>query len=533
MYIQYNSCESRKDLSFQEFTRQIVEQAGREAPNKAVIDLRDNGGGSSEISNPLIEAMRSNPSLKPPGGVFVLTGLGTYSSGLIVALRFREQFQALVAGEPTAERPNHYGNLRSLRLPNSGMTVSYSTRYFAALEDNPPTLMPELRIAPSAADYFGGRDPVMDAVLKLPGTIEESFRAVIAKEPGNARAYIALAKIDRSRAEAILKDGIAASPQSAALRLELAGYYGEKKQYALARDLLSAGPETDASILCRMGRLYLQERNFARAEDAFLKCHRLEPDSLHGLQGAVDVLAAQNKMDSAWRLLDEEAAKDSGGREVRIFAGRLAAGAGRLDVAAAQYERAIAETGARSPDAFEMWMELSEIYRKKGDARGAIRAFQKDMDVVDGMVKTMPVGPGMLLGYVRGFYEQAQRREPNDGVLLNNLSAVLAKMGTNLDRAAAMAEQSRQVLPEILDVMDNLGYVYLKQKRTEQALEALRDAANREPGNSRYRLHFAMALEASGNREGAILELEAALKASDDARDQVEEMLRKLAPPSR
>ena len=77
--------------------------------------------------------------------------------------------------------------------------------------------------------------------------------------------------------------------------------------------------------------------------------------------------------------------------------------------------------------------------------------------------------------------------------------------GTSLRGAAGT------IHPEILDVIDNLAYVYLKRNETARAVTLMRDAANREPGDSRYRLHFAMALKASGNREGAVLELEAAL----------------------
>jgi Flp pilus assembly protein TadD len=81
-----------------------------------------------------------------------------------------------------------------------------------------------------------------------------------------------------------------------------------------------------------------------------------------------------------------------------------------------------------------------------------------------------------------------------------------------LDRAVSMAERTRRALPEILGVMDNLGYVYLKRNETARALEVLREIADREPGNSSYRVHLAIALEASGDREAAIRELEEALK---------------------
>ena len=49
----------------------------------------------------------------------------------------------------------------------SGIEVRISTRYWqkGGPDDHRPWIAPELPVAVSSADYFSGRDPVLEAVL--------------------------------------------------------------------------------------------------------------------------------------------------------------------------------------------------------------------------------------------------------------------------------------------------------------------------------------------------------------------------------
>ena len=73
-------------------------------------------------------------------------------------------------GEPTGGKPNTYGEVRTFELPNSKLVVAYSTKYFRLIKSaDPPSVIPDQLIETSSADYFAGRDPVLEFVLGIDG----------------------------------------------------------------------------------------------------------------------------------------------------------------------------------------------------------------------------------------------------------------------------------------------------------------------------------------------------------------------------
>jgi C-terminal processing protease CtpA/Prc len=131
---------------------------------RLVIDLRLNGGGNSAILDPWITEIKSSP-LSKKGSLFVIIGRATFSSAIMNAVRLRKETAATLIGEPTAGKPNHFGEVRSFELPNSSITVSYSTKYFRESDEDSPSLMPDMLVEQTSADYLAGRDPVLDAIM--------------------------------------------------------------------------------------------------------------------------------------------------------------------------------------------------------------------------------------------------------------------------------------------------------------------------------------------------------------------------------
>ena len=71
---------------------------------------------------------------------------------------------AVLVGTPTGGKPNSYGDVSTFSLPNSGLQVGYSTKYFRLREgEDPPSVAPEVTVETTLADVRSGRDPLLEA----------------------------------------------------------------------------------------------------------------------------------------------------------------------------------------------------------------------------------------------------------------------------------------------------------------------------------------------------------------------------------
>ena len=81
------------------------------------------------------------------------------------AVDFRRELDAILVGQPTGARPNGYQENDEMRLPRSGLVVSYSTRYYKFQDEDTPGVMPDQVITPTWAAFRAGRDLALEWVL--------------------------------------------------------------------------------------------------------------------------------------------------------------------------------------------------------------------------------------------------------------------------------------------------------------------------------------------------------------------------------
>jgi hypothetical protein len=167
VYFEYNSCTNDPKSPFSEFRPKLKETLSQSGVKRLVVDLRLNGGGNSAILDPWISEIKWS-ALNKKGSLFVIIGRSTFSSAILNALRLRNETAATLIGEPTAGKPNHFGEVRAFELPNSSIKVSYSTKYFRESDDDTPSLMPDILVEQTSADYLAGRDPVLDVIISSP-----------------------------------------------------------------------------------------------------------------------------------------------------------------------------------------------------------------------------------------------------------------------------------------------------------------------------------------------------------------------------
>lgn len=146
--------------------RAMLQMVKEQQPDKLVIDLRQNGGGDyNEGLKHLVHPIRDFPSINRKGHLFVLVGPFTFSAAMSNAAHFRYQTAALLVGQTIGEKPNSYQEPREMTLPNSHLTVRYSTKFYQFVESGENIIRPDQEILTTWEDYKAGRDPVLEWVL--------------------------------------------------------------------------------------------------------------------------------------------------------------------------------------------------------------------------------------------------------------------------------------------------------------------------------------------------------------------------------
>jgi hypothetical protein len=138
------------------------------AVERVVVDLRQNTGGDNTTYGNLLSAL-TQLAADRPGSLVVLTDRVTFSAAANFATRLEQQTDARFAGEPMGGGLNFWNDVDWVELPDFvvPMRVAVSTRYWEMAEPADPRLSiePDLAIPVTAADYFAGRDPLLEAVL--------------------------------------------------------------------------------------------------------------------------------------------------------------------------------------------------------------------------------------------------------------------------------------------------------------------------------------------------------------------------------
>jgi len=172
-YIQYNRCWSREVEEqfgsgasalfmplFKEFEKEVSLVIKKKEIDKLVFDMRFNSGGNSAQGTRFIKKL-SKTKLKGKGEFYVVVGRKTYASAIINTLDIIDYADAVIAGEETGGKPNHFGEINRFVLPESKLVVNCSSKYFRLTEEDPPSILPELQAPISFDQYMHGIDPVL------------------------------------------------------------------------------------------------------------------------------------------------------------------------------------------------------------------------------------------------------------------------------------------------------------------------------------------------------------------------------------
>jgi hypothetical protein len=166
-YVQLNRVGDAPDQTLAAFASRLRAFVDSGAVDRLVLDLRLNRGGDGTLLQPLLLSLIRSPKLEGPGRLFVIIGRSTFSAAQFLVHDLEEYTDAVFVGEPTAGKPNSYGDSRRITLPNSGITVRASIYHWQRAHplDVRPWKGPDVAAELTSRDYRANVDPAMREIL--------------------------------------------------------------------------------------------------------------------------------------------------------------------------------------------------------------------------------------------------------------------------------------------------------------------------------------------------------------------------------
>jgi putative PEP-CTERM system TPR-repeat lipoprotein len=404
-----------------------------------------------------------------------------------------------------------------------------------------------------------------------PDEARKRFEALLAREPKNYRALLAVADIrqrsgtkpeevtqllidavklnsgevavrlalveqqlGRRQAKAALgsaQEGLLAFPDNAEMldalgRASLAA--GDTQQAIIAfKKLASAHPEMPLPYL-RLAECYAIDKAYNSATQNLRKALEIDPKLLPAQQALVRIALAENRSADALnvaRSLQKQRPTEAVGYllETDIHASRR------------EWEPAIASarTALERERSSRIAIRLHSLYSVAGrqpDADRFAAAWLKEMPR-DAVLMTHLATVALErkdYATAEAHFRQVQALRPDDAVVLNNIAWVMVQQGK--PGAVALADRANQLLPEQPLIMDTLASALAADKQWPKAIEWQQKAVDKVPDRAGYRLNLAKLLLDSGDRARARTELEVLAKLSSQVPAQVEavQLLKKL-----
>lgn len=180
IYLQFNRSQNMPEgASFAEFASEVESFVSKRQVDVFILDLRFNTGGNNQIAAGLMERIVALEKEKKIGRLFVITGRATFSAGISHAAYLKQYGTATFVGEPVGDELDTWSEGGNIVLPNSGLTVHFTNGYHSLSAVERPEyepyewsdldltdLAPDLLVRVSSEDYFSGRDPVLETILK-------------------------------------------------------------------------------------------------------------------------------------------------------------------------------------------------------------------------------------------------------------------------------------------------------------------------------------------------------------------------------
>jgi beta-lactamase regulating signal transducer with metallopeptidase domain/tetratricopeptide (TPR) repeat protein len=260
-----------------------------------------------------------------------------------------------------------------------------------------------------------------------------------------------------------------------------------------------------------------------------------DSDPILGVMRQVESLMGQGRQSEALELLRSEVKENPKRTDLRLSLGNVAVRAGKYDLAVATFQEILAQLPEESTAAGDLYLRLGETYRRMGDLGPAVAALQHARALLPDNIVVINVFALVLDAAGRSTeaereYRKAIELDPRNGVSMNNLAYLLSRSAGHLNEALDFALQAHELLPDMYEVEDTVGWVHLKMNHADQAIEMFDQLVRKQPQHSTYRYHLAMAFAQKGYKASAVEQLKAALECSpgQEEADKIRQLLNEL-----
>jgi len=510
---------------------------------KTSVALSQLASGQSEIAYRELEAIAS-------AGTDVKADMALISSYL--AKRDYDQAQKSIEGLEKKQPENPLvPHLRGLAMVGKGDIAGARAYFEKALLKKPDYY-------PAAASLAN-----LDLADKKPEAAKQRLEQIVAKDPKNMQALLALADL-RAKLGGKTEDvvdligrAISSNPVEIMPRLVLINYYlgikATEKALSAAQDALSVFPDRP-EILDAVGRAQQASMDFNQALITYGKLAGLVPNSPQPYLRMAEIHLAAKDKDAAMQSLQKALSVKSDSVDAQKGIVLLYLEAGRTDDAL-KVAREIQKQRPKDALGYIVEGDIHAFGKSWKEAAAAYRSGLKQVDATElaaklhgallaggGTGEADRFANGWLSGHAndlnfrmylaetasaRGDYAAASKHyrilmdaEPNNSVILNNLA--WASSQNNDPKAIEYAEMANKLAPDQPDYMDTLGVLLVAKGETDQGIALLKKALALAPQRAAIRLNLARALVKTGDKSEAKKELDELAKMGDKFPQQKE-----------
>jgi putative PEP-CTERM system TPR-repeat lipoprotein len=354
---------------------------------------------------------------------------------------------------------------------------------------------------------------------------EKAFQEVVRLNPRATVARVELSKLQLASArpqesltsaETAVKD----QPQSLEVRLTLVRSLTVTRDYQRAeremQSLLREYPQ-HARVHVQQGVLAGAQSQIAAARASFDRALTLDSGSIDALTGLIALDLSSRNFASAKQRIEQRLQAGTTDGAVLLLAARTYASANDLAASESMLRRVLEVSPALLP-AYSM---LGQLYLKQGKLDEARKEFDALAERESKPVAALTMSGTILLtqgntALAKQRFERAVSLDSHAAVAANNLAWLYAESNENLERAVMLAVSASQVMPESPEVLDTLGWVYVKNNLPTLAVPPLVRAVEKNPGNPTYSYHLGLAYEKAGDHSQSRRSLEKALALKAD-----------------